>query len=43
MKKSKTKIMPCLDFDKPPFIKVIYTFEIESYEEYQEKNDSDDS
>jgi len=37
MRKSKTKIIPYLDLEKPPFIKIMYTFELESYEEVMKK------
>jgi|GEM_PF-6938860 len=37
MVKSKIKIIPYVDPEKQPFIKYLYTFEIESFEEFLEK------
>jgi hypothetical protein len=42
MRKSKTKIIPYVDPEKTPFIKIMYTFEIESYEEFLEKIEKDE-
>ena len=33
----KIKIKPYLEFEKPPFIKIMYTFELETFEEFLEK------
>jgi len=42
MGKSKIKIIPYIDSEKPPFIKCLYTFELEGYEEFLEKIEKDE-
>jgi len=37
MRKSKKKIILYVDPEKPPYVKIMYSLELENYEEWKEK------